>query len=80
MSILIFQVISSRSPSAQEHQVCLKLLKQMKEKFRASPQDAKELLSTGDKIRDKKLDPIEHAAWTQVAATLLASDLALLLY
>ena len=26
------------------------------------------------------LDPVEHAAWTQVAATLLASDLAILMY
>ncbi|EDM25386.1 hypothetical protein LNTAR_22110 [Lentisphaera araneosa HTCC2155] len=77
---MIFQVISSRSPSAQERQVCLKLLKQMKEKFRASPQDAKELLSTGDKLRNPQIDLIEHAAWTQVSATILASDLALLLY
>jgi hypothetical protein len=28
----------------------------------------------------KNLDPVEHAAWTQVAATLLASDIAIMLY
>ena len=77
---MIFQVISSRSPTTQERKVCLKLLKQMKEKFKGSPNDAKDLLSTGDKLRNPQIDLIEHAAWTQVSATLLASDLALLLY
>ena len=43
-------------------------------------QDALALLSTGDVPRNEKLDPTEHAAWTQVAVTVLASDVAILLY
>ena len=43
-------------------------------------QDAKDLLNTGEVPRDKSLNPTEHAAWTQVAATVLASDLALMLF
>ena len=36
--------------------------------------------SMGEAARDEKLNPAEHAAWTQVAITLLASDLSILLY
>ncbi|WDE99369.1 PSD1 and planctomycete cytochrome C domain-containing protein [Lentisphaera profundi] len=77
---MIFKRITSRSPSTAETQICLKLLAQMKTKFSDSPDDAKQLLSTGDKPRQQQLDIIDHAAWTQVSAMLMASDLALLLY
>ena len=38
------------------------------------------LLSAGDAPRDEKLKPPELAAWTQLTATVLASDIAILLY
>jgi len=37
-------------------------------------------LSIGDSPRDKKLNAAEHAAWAQVAITVLASDVALWVY
>ena len=42
--------------------------------------EAKALLAIGNAPRDVKLKPVEVAAWTQVAGTVLASDLAILLY
>ncbi len=52
----------------------------MRERYADAPQDAQLLLAIGDAPRDTQLDPAEHAAWTQVAVTVLASDVAILLY
>ena len=43
-------------------------------------QDARALLATGEAARDEALDPAEHAAWSQLAVTVMASDAAILLY
>jgi hypothetical protein len=52
----------------------------MRERFSKDKPAAESLLSYGDAARNKKLDAAEHAAWTQVTATVLASDVAILLY
>jgi hypothetical protein len=52
----------------------------MKRRYTEQPDDAGALLSIGEAPRDDTLDPAEHAAWTQVAATVLASDVAIRLY
>jgi hypothetical protein len=52
----------------------------MKARYRKADKDAAALLATGDAPRDKKLDPAEHAAWSQLAVTVLASDMAISLY
>ena len=52
----------------------------LSERYAGAEQDALELLSAGDAPRDKNLNPTEHAAWTQLATTVLASDVAILLY
>ena len=56
------------------------LLGQAKSRFTNSPEDAKEILSQGLAPNDESLQAAEVAAWTQVAATVLASDPAILLY
>jgi len=38
------------------------------------------LLTTGDSPRDEKLQAAELAAWSQLSITVLASDVAILLY
>ena len=58
----------------------MKLLTSMREKFSSDKPAAEKLLSIGEVARDKELDLVDHAAWTQVAATVLASDVAILLY
>jgi hypothetical protein len=77
---LMFSLLACRKPTEVERNACANLLTTMRDRFAAETSAAEELLSLGDAPRDKKLDPAEHAAWTQVAATVLASDVAILLY
>ena len=76
----LFNLLACRNPTENETAVCLGLLRAMKERYAGSGKDAVALLSLGDAARDDQLNPAEHAAWTQVAVTVLASDIAILLY
>ena len=49
-------------------------------RYSESKEDAIALLTPGAAPRDMKLDPVDHAAWSQLVTTVLASDIALLLY
>ncbi|MEK6234560.1 MAG: DUF1553 domain-containing protein, partial [Planctomycetales bacterium] len=77
---LLFRLLASRKPSDGERTVCMKLLESMRKRYATAEKDALALLSIGDAPRDQKLSPAEHAAWLQVAVTVLASDASLLLY
>jgi hypothetical protein len=77
---LMFRLVASRFPSAAERKACTNLLATMRTRYVNSAADAADLLATGDAERDGSLESHELAAWTQVAATFLASDLALLLF
>jgi hypothetical protein len=77
---LMFNLLACRAPTDGERAACTTLLQTMRERYQGAQQDALALLATGDAPRDEKLPPAEHAAWTQLAATVLASDLAILLY
>jgi hypothetical protein len=77
---LLFTLLACREPSAAERDACVQLLKTMRERYAAAEKDATKLLETGEVPRDKSLDPTSHAAWTQLSATLLASDLALMMF
>ena len=76
----LFGLLASRNPTGSERTACTGLLQSMRDRYRAAEKDALALLSLGDAPRDEKLSPAEVAAWTQVASTVLASDLAILLY
>ena len=52
----------------------------MRNRYESAEKDAIELLDTGEVPRDKSLNTTDHAAWTQLSATLLASDLALMMF
>jgi hypothetical protein len=52
----------------------------LRARYARAPDDARALLAIGDAPRDPSLDALEHAAWAQLVVTVLASDLALLLY
>ncbi len=77
---LMFTLLVCREPNDQERAACNNLLDSMRKRFSNEEKDAKDLLNTGEVDRDKSLDLTEHAAWTQLAATVLASDLALMLF
>ena len=76
----LYTLLACRPADARESEACLKLLEIMKERYASSMDDAKALLTTGDSPSDAALDPIELASWTQVAVTVLASDVALSLF
>ena len=78
----LFGLIASRMPSDRERAACMTLLESMRDRYSAAgaEADAVALISTGNAARDQALNPAEHAAWTQLASTVLASDLCILLY
>jgi hypothetical protein len=75
----LFGMLACRPPNAAERAACQSLLDDQRQRFATSEADAQSLLSIGDAAR-ADLPLAEHAAWTQLAATVLASDTALLLY
>jgi hypothetical protein len=77
---LLFEWLACRSPRADEVRTSQGLVAAMRDRFRHSPEDATELLATGDAPVDGTLEPVEIAAWTQLTATLLASDLSIMMY
>ncbi len=77
---LLYRLVSSRKASAKEKAACLNLVKNMRERYKDSEQDATELVSAGDAPRDQKIGVVELAAWTQLTTIVLASDAAILIY
>ncbi len=77
---VLFGLLACRNPTRGERAACLRLLQTMRERYADAEQDALALLSIGDTPRDQTLPAAEHAAWSQVAVTVLASDVAILLY
>lgn len=73
----LFTLLASRDPSDSERQACLDLLRAMRDRFAASPGNAKSLLSLNGA---SEIDVAELAAWTQLSVTVLASDAAIMLY
>ena len=76
----LFQLLASRKPNKAERDVCMDLFQQLLKRYKANPKDAESLLATGDTARDNSLDAPLHAAWTQVALTVLASDITTRVY
>ena len=76
----LFTLVASRKPNAAERAACMKLFNKLKQRYAGNAKDTEAYLSIGDSPRDKKLNAAEHAAWAQVAITVLASDVALWVY
>jgi hypothetical protein len=77
---LLFTLLASRPPNAEETAACTSLLQAMRQRYANSKDDALALLSYGDAPRDESLNPTDHAAWTQLSTIVLASDATILLY
>ena len=76
----LFQLLASRSPTTQEANTCMQLLQSLHQRYEDAPDDARQLLAHGDAPHDDTLPVSQHAAWTQLCVTVLASDLAMILY
>ena len=77
---LLFTMLACRQPGEAERSACIQLLKEMKQRYQESNEDAVALLATGEIPRNNKLDVVEVAAWSQVTTVVLASDAAILVY
>jgi hypothetical protein len=77
---LLFTLLACRHATDAERAACVGLLETMRERYADAEPDAIALLSIGDAPRNESLNPAEHAAWAQLAITVLASDVAILLY
>lgn len=75
----LFTLLASRPPTEKENELCMNLLRKLQTRY-ADGDDAIKLLSIGEVKRDETLDAGGLAAWTQLSAAILASDLAILLY
>ncbi|MCA9199045.1 MAG: PSD1 domain-containing protein [Planctomycetales bacterium] len=76
----MFRLLACRAANDREQAACVQLLELMRKRYSGSADDAKSLLTIGDAGTDDSLNATEVAAWTQVCATVLASDIALMLY
>lgn len=76
----LYEMLISRPPATQEKSTCLKLLAEMKQRFKNDVKSAQDLLAVGQAKSREGLNPVEIAAWTQVVVTVLASDAAILMY
>lgn len=76
----LFSLLACRAPNDVERSSLTALLRQTRKLYQEKPEDAKSLLAIGHAETDEKLNPVELAAWAQVAATVMASDVAILLY
>lgn len=77
---LCFTLLACREPSDAERTACVNLLQTMRTRYTDADKEALALLGTGEVPRDKSLNTTDHAAWTQLSVTLLASDLALMMF
>ena len=69
-----FRLATGRKPSGKETGVLRKLLETELETFTKNPQAATKLLGVGESTRDKRLNPVEFAAWTTVTSVILNLD------
>jgi len=66
-----FRLVTMRPPQPDERATLHRIYTEQKRKFTEDLSAAHRLLEVGEHPRDQSLDPIEHAAWTNVARTLL---------
>jgi hypothetical protein len=71
---LAFRRVITRAPSASEVTHLTRLYETTRAGFTAAPDNAVALLATGERPRDPALAPVELAAWTVVASTIMNLD------
>ncbi len=69
-----FRRVISRRPSASEATHLTTLHDAERARFAEAPEAATALLATGERPRDPSLDPVDVAAWTVVASTIMNLD------
>jgi hypothetical protein len=74
---LAYHRVLGRAPKAEEVKIALRGLERHRRDYAVDRDAANKLLAVGEGVRDAKLNPVEHAAWTVMCSTLLNLDEAL---
>lgn len=61
----------SRAPAENERKILTDLLEKHLKKYSADPKSAAEILTVGTEPADKNINPVQIAAWTSVARTII---------
>ena len=69
-----FRLVTSRKPGESQLETLMSDLKFYQDDFKENPAAAKNLLAVGEKPYDSKTDPVELAAYTLIANTILNQD------
>ena len=69
-----FRRALGRAPSREEVDVLASMAREQEAVYRKTPGDARDLIAVGESKRDPQLDPVELAAWTTIAGTILNLD------
>ncbi|MFT7632154.1 MAG: hypothetical protein ACI87E_003203 [Mariniblastus sp.] len=69
-----FQLLMARKPSVLEIPLLVKACATFKTQFQLTPESAEQLLSVGEKPRDKKLNVVRHASLTMTASLMMNLD------
>ena len=77
---LLFKLLASREASTVEQRAIAQLLDNLRTHYGGNKDDTRALLAIGDAEQNNELDPTDHAVWTLIAVTILASDPAILIY
>ncbi|MEM7453375.1 MAG: DUF1553 domain-containing protein [Planctomycetota bacterium] len=70
----MFLVLTSRNATAEEIDVIGRLYERQKEIFAADAEATRQFIGTGHQVVPDDVDPVELAAWTNVALTLFSYD------
>lgn len=76
----LYESLACRAPNERELVICLGLVEQMRERYSQDPQAAQDFVSIGEAPRDPTISAEELAAWSQLTAVVLTSDIGLMLY
>ena len=69
-----FRLVTARTPGGKEIGALRDLLDRSRDSFRKDPRSASKFLGVGESARDRRIDPVELAAWSTVASVLLNLD------
>ena len=63
--------MTARTPGTEELEDLRTALNAFRQRFEASPEDARDLLAVGEAAADERVEPSELAAWTMIASAVL---------
>ncbi len=69
-----FRLATDREPTTKEVTILNELYRKQRAHYDSAVPEAEKLLAIGESPRDKKLDPVDLAAWTLVTSTILNMD------